>query len=129
MTTRGPRAAFVLVKVLFLVTCFAQFMKSYQNFIYIYEIHIYITHFDKKNFFFLFWLGWVFIAACGLSLVAVSGGYSKEDLKNHLLDINYVPFPILGAWDRRVNKTKIPAFVKFTFCCGNWCGRRTDNKK
>ena len=27
--------------------------------------------------FILFWLHWVFVAACGLSLVAVSGGYSS----------------------------------------------------
>ena len=27
-------------------------------------------------FLFFFWLCWVFIAACGLFLVAVSGGYS-----------------------------------------------------
>ena len=32
-----------------------------------------------KNFFvylFIFWLHWVFVAACGLSLVVASGGYS-----------------------------------------------------
>ena len=27
-------------------------------------------------FLFIFWLKWVFAAACGLSLVVVSGGYS-----------------------------------------------------
>ena len=33
----------------------------------------------KNNLFnlFYFWLCWVFVAACGLSLVAVSGGYSS----------------------------------------------------
>ena len=33
----------------------------------------------KTSFFFLiyFWLHWVFVAACGLSLVAASGGYSS----------------------------------------------------
>ena len=30
----------------------------------------------KKNLFIYFWLRWVFAAACGLSLVAASGGYS-----------------------------------------------------
>ena len=29
------------------------------------------------DFIFFFWLHWVFIATCGLSLVAVSGGYSS----------------------------------------------------
>ena len=29
------------------------------------------------NYFFNFWLRWVFLAACGLSLVVVSGGYSS----------------------------------------------------
>ena len=32
-----------------------------------------------KNFLmylFIFWLHWVFVAACGLSLVVASGGYS-----------------------------------------------------
>ena len=29
-----------------------------------------------KNIYLFIWLCWVFIAACGLSLVAVSGGYS-----------------------------------------------------
>ena len=28
-------------------------------------------------FYFYFWLHWVFVAACGLSLVAASGGYSS----------------------------------------------------
>ena len=28
-------------------------------------------------FLFFFWLRWVFVAACGLSLVAASGGYSS----------------------------------------------------
>ena len=38
------------------------------------------SHFFAQNcgvpliFFFFFWLHWVFVAACGLSLVAVSGG-------------------------------------------------------
>ena len=31
----------------------------------------------KINLFIYFWLRWVFIAVCGLSLVAVSGGYSS----------------------------------------------------
>ena len=32
-----------------------------------------------KNFFmylFIFWLHWVFVAECGLSLIVASGGYS-----------------------------------------------------
>ena len=32
--------------------------------------------FLKSHLFFLFWLLWVRVAACGLSLVVVSGGYS-----------------------------------------------------
>ena len=32
-------------------------------------------HFFKKIIY--FWLHWVFVAACGLSLVAASGGYSS----------------------------------------------------
>ena len=32
--------------------------------------------FKKINLFIYFWLHWVFVAACGLSLVAASGGYS-----------------------------------------------------
>ena len=32
--------------------------------------------FKKINLFIYFWLRWVFVATCGLSLVAVSGGYS-----------------------------------------------------
>ena len=39
------------------------------------------TSFFLSFFFFLkliyFWLHWVFVAACGLSLVATSGGYSS----------------------------------------------------
>ena len=31
----------------------------------------------KKNVFIYLWLSWVFIAACGLSLVVASGGYSS----------------------------------------------------
>ena len=33
--------------------------------------------FFKNKFIYYFWLRWVFVAACGLSLVAVSGGYSS----------------------------------------------------
>ena len=39
-----------------------------------------LTFFLKINLFILFiyfWLRWVFVAACGLSLVAESGGYSS----------------------------------------------------
>ena len=32
--------------------------------------------FFSFSFYFFFWLHWVFVAACGLSLVAASGGYS-----------------------------------------------------
>ena len=32
---------------------------------------------SKIFFIYLFWLRWVFVAACGLSLVAASGGYSS----------------------------------------------------
>ena len=31
--------------------------------------------FLKINLFIYFWLSWIFVAACGLSLVAASGGY------------------------------------------------------
>ena len=30
-----------------------------------------------KNLFIYFWLHWVFVTACGLSLVAASGGYAS----------------------------------------------------
>ena len=33
--------------------------------------------FNKCIYFIYFWLHWVFVAACGLSLVAASGGYSS----------------------------------------------------
>ena len=32
--------------------------------------------FKKFIYFIYFWLHWVFVAVCGLSLVAASGGYS-----------------------------------------------------
>ena len=46
-----------------------------------FENHIVFSSFYKnKNFIclfvFIFWLHWVFVALCGLSLVAVSSGYS-----------------------------------------------------
>lgn len=43
-----------------------------------YHTHIYPSTCIFKNFFVFiyFWLRWVFVAACGLSLVAVSEGYS-----------------------------------------------------
>ena len=34
-------------------------------------------HCDFLFYFIYFWLHWVFVAACGLSLVAASGGYSS----------------------------------------------------
>ena len=36
-----------------------------------------VLNFLKINLFIYFWLRWVFVAAPGLSLVAVSGGYSS----------------------------------------------------
>ena len=44
------------------------------------KARIELTFFFKINLFIIFiyvWPRWVFIAACGLSLVAVSGGYSS----------------------------------------------------
>ena len=35
-------------------------------------------------FLFYFWLGWVFVALCGLSLVAVSGGYPLTEVCGRL---------------------------------------------
>ena len=35
-----------------------------------------LFYFLKINLFIYFWLRWVFIAACGLSLAVASGGYS-----------------------------------------------------
>ena len=40
-------------------------------------IYLFIYLFIFKFYLFYFWLRWVFIAACGLPLVAVSGGYSS----------------------------------------------------
>ena len=45
--------------------------------IYFY-LFIYLFQFiDFLSFFKIFWLCWVFVAACGLSLLAVRGGYSS----------------------------------------------------
>ena len=41
------------------------------------EAHLLVSSFFKKNLFIYFCLCWVFVAACGLSLVAASGGYSQ----------------------------------------------------
>ena len=38
-------------------------------------VSITVSLFFLKNKFIYFWLRWVFVAACGLSLVAVSRGY------------------------------------------------------
>ena len=40
------------------------------------NIHIKMIFLYFKNLFIYFWLHWVFVAVRGLSLVAVSGGYS-----------------------------------------------------
>ena len=39
-------------------------------------MHLFFLMDFNELFMFYFWLHWVFIAACGLSLVAASGGYS-----------------------------------------------------
>ena len=39
-------------------------------------MHFILLFFYFINLFIYFWLRWVFVAACGLSLVVVSGGYS-----------------------------------------------------
>ena len=40
------------------------------------RIYFLFIYFLKEHLF-IFWLHWVFVAACGLSLVAASGGYSS----------------------------------------------------
>ena len=62
-------------------------MQDYNAVIHVYVIYMYIKFFFKIkkffkiNFIYLFiylsWPRWVFVAACGLSLVAASGGYSS----------------------------------------------------
>ena len=42
-----------------------------------FHLPTYVFFKNKFILFIDFWLSWVFIAACGLSLVAVSGGYSS----------------------------------------------------
>ena len=41
--------------------------------------------FLSLNFFFSFWLRWIFVAESGLSLVALSGGYSSSWCKDFSL--------------------------------------------
>ena len=41
-------------------------------------------------FLFYFWLCWVFVALCGLSLVAVSGGYSLIEVCGLLIAVAYL---------------------------------------
>ena len=40
-----------------------------------------------KYFHLLIWLCWVFVAACGLSLVAASGGYSLVEVRGVLIAV------------------------------------------
>ena len=42
----------------------------------VFHIFPYKPFFFNINLFIYFWLRWVFVAVCGLSLVAASGGYS-----------------------------------------------------
>ena len=54
-------------------------------------------HLGKDFPFYLFiylWLHWVFVAACGLSLVAVSGGYSSLQC----VGFSLWWLLLLGAW-------------------------------
>ena len=55
-----------------------------------YQSHITFTlpFFKKIRFiYFYFWLCWVFVAVCGLSLVAVSGGYSLVVVHGFLIEM------------------------------------------
>ena len=68
------------------------------------------------HFFLYFWLCWVFIAVCGLSLVVTSGGYS--------LGMVFGP-PIAVASlvaDHRFQSTQASALVAHGLSCLRACG-------
>ena len=72
--------------------------------------------FEKIYLFYLFyfWLHWVFIAACGLSLVAVSGGYSLLSARaSHCSG-----FSCCGAWALGVQSSVVVACGLSS--CGLW---------
>ena len=46
-----------------------------------------------------FWLHWGFVAACGLSVVAASGGYSLDVVRELLIAVAFVAEPgLCGMW-------------------------------
>ena len=49
----------------------------YGSIVYIQKTAQVFFFFNLFHLFICFWLRWVFVAACGLSLVAASGGYSS----------------------------------------------------
>ena len=63
---------------------------------------IYLLTKEDRNIFFLFiyfWLRWVFVAACGHSLVAASRGYSSCGARaSHCSGFSCCRAQALGAW-------------------------------
>ena len=54
---------------------------SYQLHVsYLLFVFLFFIVFFFFNYLFMFWLHWVFVAACGVSLAVVSGGHSSSRL-------------------------------------------------
>ena len=71
------------------------------------------------TFFFLFCLHWVFVAACRLSLVVASGGYSSLQC----VGFSCGGFSCCGAWALGVRASVVA--VRGLSGCGSWAlGRR-----
>ena len=79
----------------------------------VYYLHITYTHLPIYFILFLFiyfWLCWVFIAARGLSLVVVSGGYSSSRCAG--FSLRWLLLQHVGSSQTRA-RTRVP-------CIGRW---------
>ena len=59
----------------------------------------FLTMLPSMDVFFFFWLLWVFVVLCGLSLIAASGGYSVE-VHGFLVAMASLMEQRVGSWLR-----------------------------
>ena len=70
-----------------------------------------ILSFFKIYFFIYFWLCWVFVAVCGLSLVSTSGGYSLVEVGGLLIDFSCCGAQALYPSDSVVAPHELSCYV------------------
>ena len=114
ITSRGGKFQNYTTNCTVLKVSFLQFKGKRDRLSQVYKDFASLLFILKKYLFIYLWLCWVFIAACGLSLAAVSGGYSSLQRAGFSLRWRHL---LRGTGSRHVGSVVVACGLS---TCGTW---------